>query len=96
MLEVPEQGADGTRLVPGAAVDLEVDDGELLRAALLAYLPPLAGLLGGPALATYLAAAGEAAAVAAATAGLAAGWAASRAWLRRAPPRYRIRLAEPQ
>jgi positive regulator of sigma E activity len=94
-LEVPEQRPDGTRLAPGDGVILEVDDQELLRAALLAYLPPLVGLLSGPVLATQLAAAGEATAVAAAAVGLALGWGASRAWLHRSPPRYVLRAGDP-
>ena len=39
---------EGTPLRPGDSVIIEVDDGELLRAAALAYVPPLAGLLAGP------------------------------------------------
>lgn len=34
-------------LRPGDAVALDIDDGVPMRAALLAYLPPMAGLLGG-------------------------------------------------
>jgi positive regulator of sigma E activity len=37
-------------LQPGEAVALLVDDRQLIRAALRLYLPPLAGLLAGPAL----------------------------------------------
>lgn len=92
-LAVPEQWPDGTRLVAGAGVEIEIDDGELLRAAALAYLPPLAGLLGGPVLARALGGA-DGAAVLAAAVGMALGWGVSRVWLRRAPPRYRLHPAE--
>jgi sigma-E factor negative regulatory protein RseC len=42
--------ADEHRLQPGDNVSLSVDDRQLLGAALRLYLPPLAGLLAGPAL----------------------------------------------
>ena len=56
-------------------------------ATFAAYLPPLAGILAGPLLATHLAAGDELAAVVAAGIGLLLGWVVSRAWLRRTPPR---------
>jgi positive regulator of sigma E activity len=37
-------------LQPGDRIELQVDDARLLRAACRLYLPPLAGLLAGPAL----------------------------------------------
>jgi len=93
-LEVPARGVDGRRLAPGDGVILEVSDGELLRSAALAYLPPLAGLLGGPLAAILLDFRSEPVAVLAAALGLALGWGASRSWLRHSPPRYEIRAAE--
>ena len=39
----------GRPLTPGEALELEVDEGRLLRAAARLYLPPLIGLLAGPA-----------------------------------------------
>jgi positive regulator of sigma E activity len=93
-LEVPERGLDGRHLAPGDGVVLEVSDGELLRSAALAYLPPLAGLLGGPLAAMLLDLRSEPVAVLAAALGLALGWGASRSWLRRSPPRFEIRAAE--
>jgi len=93
-LEVPARGIDGRRLAPGDGVTLEVSDGELLRLAALAYLPPLAGLLGGPLAAMLLDLRSEPVAVVGAAFGLALGWGASRSWLRRSPPRYQIRAAE--
>lgn len=94
VLEVPAEAADGRRLATGDGILLEVSDGELLRAALLAYLPPLAGLLAGAGCATALAPGGQATAMLASLAGLVAGWTVSRAWLQRSPPRYRLQLEE--
>jgi len=92
VLEVPAEAADRRRLATGDGILVEVSDGELLRAALLAYLPPLAGLLAGAGFATVLAPGGQAIAMLASLAGLVAGWSVSRAWLRRSPPRYRLQL----
>jgi len=94
VLEVPAEAADGRRLATGDGILLEVSDGELLRAAMLAYLPPLAGLLLGAGGATVLAPGMQATAMLASLAGLVAGWAVSRAWLRRSPPRYRLQVEE--
>ena len=93
-LEVAALAADGIRLVPGARVTVEVEDGELLGAAARTYLPPLAGLLAGPLLAGRAAEGGELAVLLSALAGLMLGWAAARAWLRRTPPRIAVRSAE--
>lgn len=41
---------DGQTLQPGDRIELQIDDGRLLWAACRLYLPPLAGLLAGPAL----------------------------------------------
>jgi len=89
-LEVPARREDGRRWVGGDTVVVEVPEGELLRAAARAYLPPLAGLLGGPALVAMLPGSSEVAAAAAAAAGITLGWVVARAWLRRMPPRYTI------
>ena len=93
-LDVTHPLPEGAPLRPGDGVIIEVDDGELLRAAALAYLPPLAGLLAGPVAAAALTPGSELAALAGAALGLVAGWGASRAWLRRSPPRYHLRIAE--
>jgi positive regulator of sigma E activity len=93
MLEVEVPSLDGRRLLPGDGVVVEVDDGELLRAAMLAYVPPLTGLLAGPGVATFLAPGSESAALVAAALGLAVGWGTARLWLHRSPPRYRLRPA---
>jgi sigma-E factor negative regulatory protein RseC len=93
-LDVAPPAPEGAPLRPGDGVIIEVDDGELLRAAALAYVPPLAGLLAGPVVVAALIPGSELAALAGALVGLAAGWGASRAWLRRSPPRYHLRIAE--
>ncbi len=93
-LDVADPAPEGAPLRPGDGVIIEVDDGELLRAAALAYVPPLAGLLAGPVAVAVLTPGSELAALAGAVLGLVAGWGASRAWLRRSPPRYRLRTAE--
>lgn len=94
LLEVDATALPGRTLRPGDGIQVEVDDGELLRAALLAYLPPSLGLLGGPLIVAGVAPGRELAVLAAALAGLAAGWVVARWWLRRSPPRYRLRPAE--
>ncbi len=91
-LEVPARAIDGVLLVPGSRVTVEVDEGELLGAALRAYLPPLVGLLAGALLARAVAGGGEGLVLFCAAAGLLLGWAVSRAWLRRSPPRVAVRL----
>ena len=94
LLEVPLQTPGVPGLAPGDSVVVEVGEGELLRAAALAYLAPLGGLLAG-ALSAWLAFPGaEAAALAMAGAGLIAGWAGSRVRLRSRPPRYSLTLGD--
>ena len=93
-LEVPALADGGARLVPGARVTVEVEDGVLLGAAARTYLPPLAGLLAGPLLADRVAGGGELPLLLSALAGVLLGWAVSRAWLRRSPPRFAVRPAE--
>src|SRR5512139_614383 len=82
-LEVPVPSAGGLPLAPGDGVVVEVAEGELLRAAALVYLLPLAGLLTGAVLAWGVRPGAEMAALVLSVAGLTAGWGLSRAWLRR-------------
>jgi positive regulator of sigma E activity len=80
-----DAGSGASALRAGDRVDLEVDDGSLLQAAARLYLPPLAGLLLGPAL---LRAFGLDAGIAPLLAGLAGaglGGLLARRWTRRAP-----------
>jgi positive regulator of sigma E activity len=93
-LEVAALAADGVRLVPGARVTVEVEDGELLGAAARTYLPPLVGLLAGPLLVGAPTGGGELAVLLSAVLGVLLGWATARAWLRRSPPRIAVRSAD--
>ena len=83
-LEVPAL-LDGCRLEAGEAVELEADEAALFGAALRLYLPPLAGLITGPALLRGLG--GDAAAwpALAAAAGLLLGCLVARRWTRATP-----------
>ena len=69
---------DGSVLMPGQSVTIEVTDGELLRSAAKVYLLPLAGLLAGPALVRWIGAGSESAAIIAAVTGVVLGWALAR------------------
>jgi sigma-E factor negative regulatory protein RseC len=92
-LEIVDPGIGDRPLRPGDGVTVEIDEGELLRAAALAYVPPLAGMLAGSALGAVGVPGSEPAALAGAVLGLVTGWGIARAWLRRFPPRYRVRPA---
>ena len=94
MLEVAVPLAGDRPLAPGDGVVVEVAEGELLRAAALAYVPPLAGLLAGAVLARTVLPGAEMAALVLAVAGLTSGWGLSRALLRRRPPRYTLTAVE--
>ncbi len=72
---------------------VQVRDGELLSAALRAYVPPLAGLLAAPLLAAW-GGAGDLGLLVAAGAGLLAGGAVARQWLARRPPGVELSAPE--
>jgi positive regulator of sigma E activity len=93
LLAVPRRVPGGEPLSVGVRVTVAVSEGELLRAAGRAYLPPLAGLLAGPALARGLATGGDGWMLLGAVAGLALGWAVARTWLQRVPPAVAVRVA---
>lgn len=91
-LDVPAQRDGSAPLEAGESVALSVADGDLLRIAARLYLPPLAGLLGGPVLAHYaVGQGGDGMAAAGAVCGLAAGWLVARAWAKTAPPEVLVR-----
>lgn len=92
-LEIPARADDRVPLQPGDTVVLSIGDGELLRAAALAYVPPLVGLLVGAIAARGLADAGEGVALAVGLSGAIAGWWLARALARRNPPRFGVSLA---
>ena len=93
LLAVPRRAPGGELLSIGTRVTVAVSEGELLRASVRAYLPPLAGLLAGPALARGLVDGGDGWLLLGAVAGLAAGWAIARTWLRQVPPAVTVNLA---
>jgi sigma-E factor negative regulatory protein RseC len=90
-LEVSSVSLDGSPLIAGQAVTIEVPDSELLRSAAKVYLLPLAGLLAGPALVRWTGAGSEAEALLAAVTGVVLGWALARRWVRRSPPSLTVR-----
>jgi len=92
LLAVPRRAPGGELLSIGTRVTVAVSEGELLRASGRAYLPPLAGLLGGPALARGLVD-GDGWLLLGAVAGLVAGWAVARTWLRQVPPAVTVEVA---
>ena len=92
LLAVPRRAPGGELLSIGTRVTVSVSEGELLRASGRAYLPPLAGLLGGPALARGLVD-GDGWLLLGAVAGLVAGWAVARTWLRQVPPAVTVSVA---
>ena len=77
---------DGRPLEPGEAVELEADEGAMFAAALRLYLPPLVGLLAGPALLRGLDWDAAAWPALAAAAGLLLGCLVARRWARAVPP----------
>jgi sigma-E factor negative regulatory protein RseC len=92
-LEIPASTDDRLALQPGDEVILSIGDGELLRAAALAYALPLLGLLVGALAARGLAEAGEGGALATGLAGAAVGGWLARTLARRRPPRFAVSLA---
>ena len=83
-LEVPAV-LDGRRLEAGEAIELEADESALFWAALRLYLPPLIGLIAGPALLRGLGWDAAAWPAVAAAAGLLAGCLVARRWTGTAP-----------
>ena len=83
---------DGSALIAGQAVTIEVPDGELLRSAAKVYLLPLVGLLAGPASVRWIGSGSESAALMAAVTGVVLGWVLARGWVRRSPPSFIVRL----
>jgi sigma-E factor negative regulatory protein RseC len=92
-LEIPARADERVALQPGDEVILSIEDGELLRAAALAYGLPLAGLLSAALAARGLADAGEGVGLASGLVGAAVGGWLARALARRKPPRFAVNLA---
>lgn len=83
-LQIPAE-LEGRPLELGTVLELEAGEGPLLAAAARLYLPPLGGLLLGPALLRVTGLETGAGPAIAALAGLLAGAWIARAWTRRAP-----------
>lgn len=77
---------EGAGLAPGDELELQVEEGRLLRAAGRLYLPPLAGVMIGPALVRLLGAEHGPWPLFGAAAGLALGIAVAWRWARTAVP----------
>lgn len=84
-LEVDALRPEGT-LQPGEVVELAVDDARLLAAAARLYLPPLVGLLLGPAVLRFAGFEAGATPLVAAAIGLALGVIVARRWTCRVTP----------
>lgn len=78
-IEVPERSSLDVLLVPGQVVKIAVRDSDILRAAALAYLPVLGGLLGGGALGHWLGGQGDGPVALGAVLGAACAWVLARA-----------------
>ncbi len=85
-VDVPRREGTAPPLETGDSVSLSVADGAIVRAAAAVYLPPVAGLLAGAALARLFGAGGETLALAAALAGA---WLGVLAGRRLGPYRFR-------
>ncbi|MEY2920272.1 MAG: Positive regulator of sigma(E), RseC/MucC [Pseudomonadota bacterium] len=84
-LEIPSHQGSRT-LQPGDRLEVQVDDTRLLRAACRLYLPPLAGLLAGPALLRFAGWEQGITPLLAAVTGLAAGGLVAWRWTRAGVP----------
>jgi len=90
-LDVPD-GSDGLpKLVPGQYVTIAIPDTDVLRAAALAYLPVLAGLLAGALLGSWLGGSSDGPVALGSLLGAASGWSLARGRARRRRPRVSVR-----
>lgn len=91
VLEVPDRSDAQVRLVPGEYVTVAVRDGDVLRAAALAYLPVLGGLLAGALLGGWLGGQADGPVALGSALGTVSGWAIARDWTHRRSPRVSVR-----
>ena len=89
-LEVPAV-LDGRTLAMGERLQIEADEGRLLRVALRLYLPPIAGLLLGPAVLRWCGLEVGLAPLAASAAGFLLGGLLARGWTRSGAPVVALR-----
>jgi sigma-E factor negative regulatory protein RseC len=78
-IEVPDRSSVDVLLVPGQIVTIAVRDSDVLRAAALAYVPVLGGLLSGAVLGHLLGGQGDGPVALGAVLGAACAWAMARA-----------------
>jgi len=89
-IEVPDRCSLDVLLVPGQVVTIAVPDSDVLRAAALAYLPVLGGLLSGAVLGHRLGGQGDGPVALGAALGAACAWAMARAWAVHRRPRVSV------
>jgi positive regulator of sigma E activity len=83
VLDLPDPPEGGVRLVAGQAVTVAIPDDDVLRAAALAYLPALLGLLAGAFLGSWLGGGADGPVALGSMLGAACGWWPARGWARR-------------
>jgi len=89
-IEVADRSSVDVLLVPGQVVTITVRDSDVLRAAALAYLPVLVGLLGGAVLGHWLGGQGDGPVALGAVLGAACAWGMARGRAVRRRPRLSI------
>jgi len=94
VLDLPDSSEDQARLVVGQAVTVAMPDGDVLRAAALAYLPALLGLLAGAALGSWLGGGTDGPVALGSVLGAACGWWPARGMIRRRLSQVSIRPLE--
>jgi positive regulator of sigma E activity len=89
-IEVPDRSSLDALLVPGQVVSIAVRDSDILRAASLAYLPVLGGMLGGAILGHRLGGQSDGPVALGAVLGAACAWAMARGWAVHRRPRVSV------
>lgn len=92
LLEVRDRSDTDVVLAPGQVVTVAIRDADILRAAALAYLPALGGLLAGAFVGGGLGGHGDGAVAIGSALGAAAGWAVAWGTARGRLPRVTVRL----
>jgi positive regulator of sigma E activity len=88
--DLPDGPFTRARLVPGEYVTISIPDSDVLRAAALAYLPVLVGLLAGPLLGSWIGGHGDGPVALGGVLGAACGWTMAWGTVRRSQPRVSI------
>ncbi len=90
VLDLSDPPDGQAQLVPGQNVTIAIPDGDIVRAAALAYLPVLAGLLAGALVGNWLGN-GDGPVASGGLLGAACGWWPARDWARRRLSRVTVR-----